>query len=81
TVSFKVKVDPDLDGVGISNKAQIVEGRNTYTTNEVETSVPPTPPQTGDNGKLVLWASVMLVSVGAILTLSAYNRKRRASED
>lgn len=81
TVSFKVTVDPDLDGVGISNKAQIVEGRNTYTTNEVETSVPPTPPQTGDNGKLVLWASVMLVSVGAILTLSAYNRKRRASED
>ena len=80
TVSFEVTVDPDLDDVNISNKAQIVEGKNTYTTNEVKTSVPPTPPQTGDDGRLVLWLSVMLISVGAVLTLSAYSRRRRIIE-
>ena len=43
TVSFKVKV-ADANGVAITNKAVVMEGQNTYTTNEVLTPHTPEPP-------------------------------------
>ena len=52
-VTFEVVVNDDADGEELSNIAQVVEGRNNYTTNEVvnpieEETPPPTPGGSSD---------------------------------
>ena len=59
-VSFKVKVDEDVSGETIVNDAEVDDGTNKYTTNEVSNPTPPTKdvfkpadPKTSINGKEV----------------------------
>ncbi len=85
TVSFKVKVN-EVFSTAITNKAVVVEGKNTYTTNEVSTTtsekpVTPTNPQTGDNFNLHLWFALLLVSGGGVVVTSVYGRKRKEAEE
>ena len=78
TVTFKVTVN-DVESVTITNKADIVEGKNSYTTNEVTNPVtkedepvtPPTTPstdtpstpKTGDDMAVGTWSALMFASI------------------
>lgn len=78
-VTFKVKVDQQI-GATIQNKATVLEGKNSYTTNEVTNSVAklhiPSIPQTDDTVNLQLWFTVLFLSCGALVAVVAYGRKR-----
>jgi len=94
TVAFKVKVTSATDGA-ITNKAVVVEGKNTYTTNEVSTTntnpVPPVEPevptepsgpsnpQTGDTN-LLMWFALLFVSCGGFVTVAFCSRKKKETE-
>ncbi len=80
TVSFKVLVK-DTDGQTVRNKATVLEGKNTYTTNEVTTPVEkptsPSVPQTGDGANLHLWFALLFVSSGGIITTAICGKKKK----
>ena len=91
TVSFKVKAEW-VESAVITNKATILEGKNTYTTNEVSNptentvpNIPDTPdtpdapysPKTGDTTNLHLWFALLFVSGGGIFGTAIYGRKRK----
>ncbi len=76
TVSFQVKVTGA--GVTVKNQGQVLEGDNTYRTNEVTASVSePTPPpstpsdnpNTGDKTPVTLLATAMLFSLACLFVL------------
>jgi len=78
TVTFKVKVDY-VRSATITNKAEIVEGRNTYTTNEVTNTTEnkdPNVPQTGDGSNVGMWFAVLLVSGMGAFGLRFFKRKK-----
>ena len=83
TVSFRVKVSASI-GTTVRNKAEVLEGKNRYSTNEVTNSVtaPETPltPQTGDATHIQLWFALLFVSGGGLVTASIYGRKRKEAE-
>ena len=93
-VSFEVTVG-DVVSANITNKATVVEGNNTYTTNEVSTTadnpvptpppVDPTPtpvaPQTGDNSNLWMWFALLFVSGGGIVSTSVFGLKKKEAEE
>lgn len=69
TVSFQVIVTEGT-GEAITNQATVLEGENTYTTNEViNPTEPDAPPPTGDVTRLGLWMTIMILSSAAVLTL------------
>ena len=79
TVSFAVEVDR-VEKATIKNKATVVEGKNTYTTNEVSTPTDneiPNNPQTGGNNDLPLWFAVLFVSGGGLFATSLLGKKKR----
>ena len=79
TVTFQVKVK--ATNVTIANQAVAVEGENQLQTNRVETPVRDSAiPETGDNSMIWLYALVLVVSGGAIITLVITNKKRRFAE-
>lgn len=82
TVSFKVSVKEG--SAAITNKANVVEGKNIYTTNEVSTSVGnpdiPETPQTADNTNLPLWFALLFVSGGGVLATAIYGKKKEETE-
>lgn len=84
TVSFQVKVNK-ASGATIRNQATVLEGRNTYTTNEVTntTSTPEIPdnPKTGDESMLHLWFVLLTVCSGGILTVSLCGKKKETPEE
>ena len=90
-VTFQVTVDDNVsETVTIANKAEVNDGKNRYTTNEVtsklekEVETPTTPatptpsaPKTGDNASAVMWSTLTFASImvcGAILVIE---KKRR----
>ena len=84
TVSFKVKID-QLSDATLRNQASAVEGKNSYTTNEVTnpTGKPeiPSNPQTGDHMQLYLWIAILFVSGGVLTaTLIIGNKKKEPNE-
>jgi len=82
TVSFKVKVDNLNAKATVKNKAVVVEGKNTYTTNEVSTPTtnPVAPPQTGINPRLWMWSALMFVSGSGVIGTALFGRKRKTEE-
>jgi len=89
TVSFKSKVDSEVTGT-VSNKATVVEGKNTYTTNEVTTPITPPQipekpvnpnPQTGDNTNLHRLFAMLLVSCGGLFGTLFATRKKEETEN
>lgn len=84
TVTFKVKVN-EVRSATLTNQAQVLEGRNAYTTNEVSnpTNNPgdPTNPQTGDNTNLQLWIALLFVSGGGVVATSVYGKKKEETEN
>ncbi len=44
---------------------------------EAEKPVTPVSPQTGDNSNLILWISLLIVSLGGLVTLSVPSKKRK----
>ncbi|MBE5816131.1 MAG: VWA domain-containing protein [Clostridiales bacterium] len=85
TVSFKVTVNETEDeGASVSNKAQITDGENIYTTNEVENPVKEpeiVPPVTGDSTMLYLILAIAVLSIGALITLGAYAKRKNEAEE
>ncbi|MBR4017566.1 MAG: DUF11 domain-containing protein [Oscillospiraceae bacterium] len=88
TVAFKVTVNANTGVVTVKNEATVLEGDNTYTTNEVtnEISVPkptidPSSPQTGDTTNLWIWCALLAVSGGGILTVLLLGRKKKTTEE
>ena len=83
TVTFRVTVT-DAGSVTITNQAQIQEGKNTYTTNQVSNpiQVPEAPrtPQTGDNSRMNLWITLLVLSGGGILTLTIFDKKKEKQQ-
>ncbi len=87
TVAFKVTVNANTGAVTVKNEATVLEGDNTYTTNEVtnEVSVPkptvdPTSPQTGDTTNLWIWCSLLAISGGGVLTVLLLGKKKKETE-
>ena len=81
TVSFKVKVD-GKNGDAVLNKATVLEGKNTYTTNSVSNTVTveeivPPGPQTGDRTNLILWFTLLFVSGSGVIASSVYGKTRK----
>ena len=87
TVSFQVNVTDA--GVPVKNTAEVLEGNNTYRTNEVTTSVSepePTPPpatpsdnpHTGDSTPVTVLAAAMLFSLACLVVL-VLSRKRETN--
>ncbi len=61
--------------------AVLIAGR--FSTYAIIYEVEPTPdtpssPQTGDNSHMALWLALLFISGGAIITLTVYDRKRKA---
>lgn len=82
TVSFKVKVDR-VRSATITNRATVLEGRNTYETNQVTNPTNNSGgsgPQTGDNSHLLLWFMLLFVSGGAVVVLMTCGKKQNESE-
>lgn len=92
TVKFKVKVNDDVNGKNLDNKARVNDGENDYDTNETHNPTPKTPPtppekptpktpptlpKTGDSGNLSLYGWMLLLS-GGLLSLIGYKRKKHA---
>ena len=79
TVSFQVKVKKGVTAT-VRNTATVVEGKNTYRTNEVTnpTEEPPAPtnPKTGDPMQLSLWFALLLISTGGILGTVLMGKKK-----
>lgn len=75
TVTFKATVK--AAGATIQNQAQAFDGVNQLTSNTVSsyTPAPPATPQTGDDMNLVLWMSLLLVSLLGMTAL-VVSRKR-----
>ncbi|MEE3362138.1 MAG: hypothetical protein VZQ84_01115, partial [Anaerovoracaceae bacterium] len=67
TVSFKVKVKAN-DGTVLKNKADVIEGNNTYTTNEVENPTPTEPEKTVYTGTETTNIDGKVVQPGQVLT-------------
>ena len=78
TVTFKVVVDIVAD-VHITNEATIIEGNNTYTTNEVLVTVPTNPnsPQTGVNTRFDIWTILLFVSTTGLIGTVVYEQKKK----
>lgn len=91
-VTFQVIVDDNLrETVNISNQAEIYDGKNTHTTNEVisqcvkdvETPTPvPTPttpsaPKTGDMNSVAMWSTLTFTSLMACGVILVNERKKR----
>ena len=49
----------------------------TFEIKEAEKPVTPVSPQTGDNSNLILWISLLIVSLGGLVTLSVPSKKRK----
>ncbi len=83
TVSFKVKVNK-TEAAAIRNQAAVVEGRNTYQTNEVTNTVSipkdPSNPQTGDHSRIGLWMTLLFVCGGAVIVLMTCGEKKEETE-
>lgn len=83
TVTFKVRVEDGGANAPIANKAQVLEGRNTYTTNEIinpsDTPVPPNPP-TSDENNLWKWITLLFISGTGLTGIKKY-KKNRADAD
>jgi uncharacterized repeat protein (TIGR02543 family)/uncharacterized repeat protein (TIGR01451 family) len=71
-VSFKVKVDKNVNGAVVSNDSTVNDGNNSYTTNEVKNPTPTEPvkdvfkssdPETSIDGKLVRKDEVLLYKI------------------
>lgn len=80
SVTFKVTVNTTVEAVNIVNQATIIEGKNTYRTNQVTNSaeVPqiPSNPKTDDTIDLQLWFTILILSCGALVAVMAWGRKQ-----
>ena len=84
TVTFKVRVEDGGANAPIANKAQVLEGRNTYTTNEIinpsDTPVPPNPP-TSDENNLWKWITLLFISGTGLTGIKKYKKNRADAEN
>ena len=80
SVTFKVTVNTTVEAVNIVNQATIIEGENTYRTNQVSNSVEvpqiPSNPKTDDTIDLQLWFTILILSCGALVAVMAWGRKQ-----
>ena len=87
-VSFKATVK-DVPGAKVANTATIVEGKNSYTTNEVVNQIPAAPttpdnsdlPQTGGNARLGMWTALLVLGCSGLIVTSIYSKKKNKSEE
>ena len=82
-VTFKVVVAEAEAATSIINQAEIKEGKNTYITNEVSTSVIPEEPQipaTGDGADFLLWIALLIFCGGAAVSSIISGKKKTLAE-
>ena len=84
TVTFKVRVEDGGGNASIANKAQVLEGRNVYTTNEVinpsDTPVIPNPP-TSDGNNLWKWITLLFISGTGLKGIKKYKKNRTEADN
>lgn len=73
---------PTKDGYTVKWETTIDKATDNATIKAVYTEIPkphiPNSPQTGDYSMMWLWVALLLVSGGAVITLTVIDRKRRA---
>ncbi len=79
-VTFKVKVNDNVNGEKILNKANVVEGNNNYDTNETTNPTPlkprPVIPKTGYAVNTALYTVLLGLSTGALGAIKIRYKKR-----
>ena len=79
-VAFKVKVNDNVNGEKILNKANVVEGNNNYDTNETTNSTPLKPrpiiPKTGYAVNTALYTVLLGLSTGALGAIKIRYKKK-----
>ncbi|AXU11124.1 DUF11 domain-containing protein [Parvimonas micra] len=79
-VTFKVKVNDNVNGEKILNKANVVEGNNNYDTNETTNPTPlkprPVIPKTGYAVNTALYTVLLGLSTGALGTIKIRYKKK-----
>ena len=79
-VTFKVKVNDNVNGEKILNKANVVEGNNNYDTNETTNPTPlkprPVVPKTGYAVNTALYTALLGLSTGALGAIKIRYKKK-----
>ncbi|OUC51036.1 hypothetical protein B7939_08315 [Eggerthia catenaformis] len=88
TVSFRVKVDADVNGKPVDNVAHVKDGVNESDTNKTHNPTPKTPekptpdkPETGDNSNIMLYTLMLLTSGGVFGAIEFIRMRRRLREN
>ena len=88
TVSFRVKVDADVNGKPVDNVARVKDGVNESDTNKTHNPTPKTPekptpdkPETGDNSNIMLYTLMLLTSGGVFGAIEFIRMRRRLREN
>ncbi len=80
TVSFKVKVT-GAQGV-VKNQAQVLEGVNTYKSNEVEVELKtPVTPETGDGFNAAIFIGLMILSSFGIAAIMVCKKQEKVKQE
>ena len=80
TVSFRVKVDADVNGKPVDNVARVKDGVNESNTNKTHNPTPDKP-ETGDNSNIMLYTLMLLTSGGVFGAIEFIRMRRRLREN